>query len=306
MILCPDCSTRLPAHDTPVCSNCGWECELHGGVPVYLSHRDRTDPMFRDYLSNYDEIASDDLGDGVLEERLLANLATKMTQYISGTEGAEVCDVGCGKGILTRALLDQGARRVTAVDISLSYLSRLTDVARLQPVQANAENLPFSERFDIMVSTDVLEHVLNLGSSLFSFNRALKHGGRLYVRVPFRESLLQYSRHLGCQYRFVHLRSFDKQLMRAYLTAAGFEIEAFHWDNFWLHRTRAFWLKNTVLLIIRARFIEQVGKRLQHPSDVTLWNSRLAALILEPLEIVVVARKVKAMCPLPKGGFELK
>jgi hypothetical protein len=89
-----------------------------------------------------------------------------------------------------------GAESVTVVD------RRMAD-SRFAPVLTNAGDLPFAEAFDIVTATDIMEHVLNVGSFISSLNGALVVGGDAYVRVPYPEDLLPYSPHLDCEYRFV-------------------------------------------------------------------------------------------------------
>jgi 2-polyprenyl-3-methyl-5-hydroxy-6-metoxy-1,4-benzoquinol methylase len=151
-----------------------------------------TDPATRSYTENYDRIARDDLDAKVMDERYIENLAANFCERVAHVSGSDICDIGSGKGFLVRKLLARGAASVTAVDISSPYLVRLTGQPGVFPLLANAEALPFVEHFDIVVATDVLEHVLNVGSFLYSVNRALRPNGRFYVRVPHRENLLPY------------------------------------------------------------------------------------------------------------------
>ncbi len=46
--------------------------------------------------------------------------------------------------------------------------------------------LPFADqRFDIVLCTEVLEHIPNPEKALLEFQRVLKHGGTLFLTVPF-------------------------------------------------------------------------------------------------------------------------
>ena len=306
MLICPNCAEPLPVPTALLCEGCGWRGEMRDGIPDYLTARDLEDPILRDYIRNYDQICEDDLKESIVDEHFLQNIATKTANAVRDPQGATICDVGSGKGYLARGLLARGASEVTCVDISLPYLRKLAGVPELRLVLANAENMPFAEEFDIVVAVDVIEHVLNVGSLLYAINRALKPGGRVYIRAPYRESLLPYSPHVGCRYRLVHLRSFDKALMRTYLREAGFAVERFRFDNFWLEKTWSFWMRPPFLKRGHERFQEAVRKRLAQPTDVTLWDSRIASIFMRPLEIFVVARKEKRIVRGPNGGFNLQ
>lgn len=305
MLICPECTAVLNNGDGTTCENCDWRGERKEGIPSYLSKRDSSDPVLRSYFDNYDRIASDDLEDSIMDERYVQNLASNLCNLVYVTEGAGVCDIGSGKGFFAKNLLAKGARRVTAVDISIDYLRRLRAVDGLRPVIANAENLPFREEFDIIVTSDVLEHVMNVGSALYCINRALKPMGRVYIRVPFDENLLSYSPHLDCTYRFVHLRSYDKKILKTYLETAGFAIERFVFDGFWLYIPQPFWQKGTVRKRFFERFKKWCSERLESPVDITKWRGDLLKWILKPTVLVVAARKIKTIEPLKKGDYRL-
>jgi SAM-dependent methyltransferase len=49
---------------------------------------------------------------------------------------------------------------------------------------ANAENLPFENRFDVIVAGELVEHVYSMGLMLDSTWRALRSAGRLIITTP--------------------------------------------------------------------------------------------------------------------------
>lgn len=295
MVICPECAERLPGRQALACAKCGWEGTSREGIATYLSKRDREDPVLREYLENYDRIAADDVIESIQDERYLHYQALNLADVVGRLDGMNVCDVGCGKGFLAQALLAAGPTTLTVVDIAMTYLRRLATEHRLEPIVANAENLPFREAFDVIVTTDVMEHVLNVGSFLYSVNRALKPGGRAYVRVPFREHLLGYSPFLGCPYRFVHLRSFDRSILRTYFRTAGFAVERFRLDGFSLNVPHTVWSRGSIRRRLFAAYSRLVTGWLGDPCKVTRWRRLPVRLFLRPIEITTVARKVRGL-----------
>ena len=105
-------------------------------------------------------------------------------------------------------------------------------------VVANVETLPYAEAFDLVVASELLEHVLNLGDALISLHRSLVPGGDLVVRVPLKEDLRQYARQNGCPYPFVHLRSFTREGLVDALSQAGFRARRVWLDGYFPGRPR--------------------------------------------------------------------
>jgi SAM-dependent methyltransferase len=274
--------------DAGKCARCGWASELRAGIPVWLSSADRVDPLFRNYLDNYDQIAEDDLAESIMDPRYAEAQAHKLFGYLGDVRGLRVCDLGVGRGLLFRHLVDAPLESLMAVDIALSYLVKLPLSGRVRAVVANAEALPFLAQFDLLVSSDVLEHVANVGDFLISANRSIVPGGRFVVRVPFEEDLLGYARRMGCPYRLVHLRSFTRRGLRRMLEGAGFAVERMYLDGFQLHRARAGWQGRLAGRVLRGIVRASVGSR--HEG----WlPNPLGRTLLRPMEIAVLARKVR-------------
>lgn len=95
----------------------------------------------------------------------------------------EVLDLGCGGGIFSEALVKEGAK-VTAIDLAKKSLQ----VAKLHALEANltinyrqisaedlAQELP--EQFDVITCMEMLEHVPDPQSIIFSCARMLKPNG---------------------------------------------------------------------------------------------------------------------------------
>ena len=166
------------------------------------------------YRKNYDQIARDHVAywretggnpfQGTANMKANENLTVALIEKYA--PAGWMLDAGCGMGdLLTRF----PGRDHWGTDISEDYLA----IARergLNVARARIEKTPFvREFFDLVVATDVLEHVLDLNRAVRELLRVLRPGGILIVRTP-NEEVLAYD---GQQYEFVHLRRFDHQTM---------------------------------------------------------------------------------------------
>lgn len=288
MLICPDC--RVALQDLK-CLTCAWEAKENSGIMQCIGKKDMENPIIQSYLKNYDKIGVDDISASIQPERYVINIAKNLANKVKLKNSDKIADIGTGRGFLLNFLLANGATDITAIDICEEYLNALVKDSRVKCVQANAENLPFKDHFDIVTATDILEHVLNVGSFLYSLNKSLKQGGYAYIRVPFRENLMSYSTHLGCPYEFVHLRTFNKTLLVDCLKQAGFVVKYVYNDGFWINFPNKFWLS-----FLRGKFykslIEPLLRRvMKNPEDITLYPAWLCKLLMRPFEIVIIAQK---------------
>jgi SAM-dependent methyltransferase len=291
MLICPNCSISTLDAATGICPECKWHRIEEGGLHNYLTEKDRQSSLIEEYIDNYEALAKKNLVESNIDRKFLKNQAVNLMRYLSPVSGMKVCDIGIGQGFLCDLLLDAGVDSIAAVDVSRSFLARFINYERVTPYLANAEFLPFKNEFDLLVSTDVMEHVINVGSFLYCVNRALKMHGIAAIRVPYREGLLNYSPHMGYGHQFGHLRSFDKGLLRLYMEQAGFAVKSIRLDGFSTGTPQPYLYSTTRRKNIYHWLLKHMNKRLAHPADATLWNSHFAKLIMRPVELVVIAEK---------------
>lgn len=102
-------------------------------------------------------------------------------------KGKKFLEVGCGLGYFSNSANKLGAK-VTGVDIGPSLVKinkKLTPKGQFRV--ASASNLPFKDRsFDVLLSTEVIEHVDNQQKALKEMIRVLKKGGILVITTPNR------------------------------------------------------------------------------------------------------------------------
>jgi ubiquinone/menaquinone biosynthesis C-methylase UbiE len=291
MFICPDCSTEL--NSELQCVTCSWKAKKNGVITSFISSSDAKDTTIQSYCDNYDLISEEDLHSSIVSKRYLQNQAKILANFVKINEDSEICDIGVGQGYLLKNLLKKNPKTATAVDIAKAYLLNFSDVPNLNLIHANAENLPFKNKFDVITSTDVIEHVLNVGSFLYCINRAMKINGLFYVRVPFRETLMSYSPFLGCKYKFVHLRSFNYELLNDYLKASGFKLQNVKYDGFWIDHPRPFWKKTKKLSDYYQNLMIKFTKKMDYIEDINLWPNWFSKLMMKPFEIVVEAKKIR-------------
>ena len=103
-------------------------------------------------------------------------------------KGAKVLDLGCGSGDLVRVLRQEGldAYGCDFADTAGSDLSSQDLGELLRPIPSGAYRIPFEDsEFDYVISSQVLEHVIDYPGTFAEILRILKPGGvSLHVFPP--------------------------------------------------------------------------------------------------------------------------
>ena len=160
---------------------------------------------------------------------------TKIVKYVGN--GKNVLDVGCATGYIARELRRNGCRVVgididkAMAEVAKSYCDHVI-VANVEEI----EELPFPGRyFDVIIFSDVLEHLRRPDLVLMAFKRYLHPDGFVIASVPniarieYRIRLLlgkfDYEDHEKSGIlSSAHLRFFTLKTARNLFTATGYNI----------------------------------------------------------------------------------
>ena len=168
-----------------------------------------------EYIENYNEIGKDILKNiGIHGENpfmpddywssLENSTLLLIEKYIKKND--KILDVGVGLGRLM-AKINKDVEKF-GVDIDINQLIKSKDSVNV--CLSKAEEMPYiDDLFDLIVCTDVLEHVIDLNSTIKNIIGCLKPDGKLIIRVPYKENLSSYLEP-SYPYKFAHLRNFDE------------------------------------------------------------------------------------------------
>lgn len=166
-----------------------------------------------DYVENYEEISLTYNPKASLETQAILNCCELLIENYKPKEQRKLLDLGSGAGFVINPLK---ADKKVAVDISHNQLLRVSDDTTR--IRANVENLPIEdEYFNVVVCTDVFEHVKEERKLVSEIVRVLEPGGMLLFACPWKQDLSVYDlpeyKKTFKQYKYVHLRSVDEKMI---------------------------------------------------------------------------------------------
>jgi ubiquinone/menaquinone biosynthesis C-methylase UbiE len=102
---------------------------------------------------------------------------------VGNLKGLTVLDLGCGTGANMQMLIEMGAE-VVGVDMS-EFALKYCKEKKLDVVLGTAEKIPFEAgKFDLVLASDVLEHIENDANAVTEIKRVLRPQGVFISTVP--------------------------------------------------------------------------------------------------------------------------
>lgn len=121
----------------------------------------------------------------------MTGLVRRIHDWCGIEDGFRVLDFGCYDGYLLRRLRALAKIHGVGIDISPRAVALAKqaavkeDLDGLEFVVSDGANLPFpNDSFDVVICSEILEHVPDLDTVLADIARVLVKGGRLYATMP--------------------------------------------------------------------------------------------------------------------------
>lgn len=160
-----------------------------------------------------------------------SKLAVKRMYIKKHLKPGKVVDLGCGNGLVSFDFGD-----VTGVDISEARLKQ-AEKNGLKVKKADVLNtgLPDGE-YDVVVATDLIEHMQRPYDLLLEANRLLREEGQLFLETP---NAINFERFLSLAFKEKtreespnHLYLFDRISLTEMLTRTDFKIDKIYYVGF--------------------------------------------------------------------------
>lgn len=145
------------------------------------------------------------------------------------SENDLVLDIGCGNGSVAYDIAKK-AKKITGIDISqknIETAEKRFKKENLEYIVGDATIYNFSEKFDAIILSNVLEHIENRVDFL---GKISKLSQKILIRVPMitRDWLAVYKKEKGLEYRLdrSHFIEYSEEEFKKEMEQAGLKIES--------------------------------------------------------------------------------
>jgi len=158
---------------------------------------------------------------------------------------SKILDIGCSSGIFLKDLEGLGFKNenLFGVDISEKAIANCKNNGLQNAFVMDAQNITLSEKFDIIVASDCLEHLEDDRKAIKNWKGLLKKEGKMYVFVPAFQSLWSYHDEVN-----MHFRRYTNKELKDKLTVEKLEVLKSSYWNFSLFVPVYIFRKISVLL----------------------------------------------------------
>jgi len=156
-------------YDVVSCSECGF---VFADTPVGQDVYDRYYSQMSIYEMDYGAL---DISKHMSQAKLIGSFLND--------ENAKIVDMGCGNGGLLQALKEIGYKNLTAIDPSRKCIDNIRKHG-ISGIEGSLFQNNISEKFDLVILSHVLEHIVNVSSALQVLRSMLSDNGMIYIEVP--------------------------------------------------------------------------------------------------------------------------
>jgi len=215
------------------------------GFLVLLNRLNKTEKI--KYLLEFDNFtyelqgyASVEYGDGIHSKHRHMKYHDFFIENIE--KGEKILDIGCGYGALANSIATRSeCEKIYGVEIdpkNVEKAKKIFNHKKVDFVLGDATKIEFEEQFDVIVLSNVLEHLKDRSDFLKKLNSNI-NPDRFLIRVPMyeRDWRVPLKEELGLDYRLdpTHELEYTTEIFEQEIKNAGLSIEStiYKWGEVW-------------------------------------------------------------------------
>lgn len=205
----------MKSYDVVVCENCGFV--YADNIPSQAEFNNYYAVMSK-YEFNYK--------DGIVSNDYI-NYYTKIVNFLIpyiNNNNARILDMGCSTGCLLSIFKLNGYSNLSGIDPSSSCVRTAKELYNIEATVNNISNFNTNKKFDLIILSAVLEHLVDFSNSMKKIRSLLKDRGLLFIEVPDAERFRLYISAPFQQFSIEHINYFSQYSMRNLLSKFSFRI----------------------------------------------------------------------------------
>ena len=209
-------------YDLVQCGNCGF---MYANTPIT---QDQLDKYYTELSKYEDKTISTGGGYTQNDKDRLAGAARFISNSISD-KNLRVLDLGCANGGLLRELKNNGFTNVVGIDPSAQCVEITRNEVGCECYQYSLFDIPVEAgKFDVVILSHVLEHVLNVKQTVNIINNLLNDNGIAYIECPNAAFYYEVIHAPLQEFNTEHINHFTERAFRNLMEAAHFETISTH------------------------------------------------------------------------------
>lgn len=203
----------MRSYDVVACKKCG--LVFADNIPSQAEFNNYYEILSK-YEFNYKE--------GLVNQDYIKHFS-KITGFIIRhlkNKEAVILDIGCSTGGLLSILKSKGYTNLLGIDPSPSCVKTVNKLYRINASVNNIENFKTNKKFDLIILSAVLEHVVDFRNSFEKIRSLLNENGLLFIEVPDIEKFWQYVSAPFQQFSIEHINYFSKYSLANLLSLFSF------------------------------------------------------------------------------------
>ncbi len=207
------------SYDVVWCGQCGF---AYADTSATQADYDRYYAEFSKYEDN--QISTGGGGSG-WDAKRLGETARAIAQVLTDRE-MRIVDIGCANGGLLGELKKLGFKNLVGLDPSPACVAHTRNNHGVEAAIGSLDHFP-SEigKFDLVILSHVLEHVLNLRPAVEKISQLLEKDSSLYVEVPDASRYHDFLVAPFQDFNTEHINHFNLTSMRNLFIPRGFQVE---------------------------------------------------------------------------------
>lgn len=122
----------------------------------------------------------------------------------------EILDIGCANGYLLHIFKKNGYKNLHGIDPSPECKILAKNLYGLEIESATISELDIAKKFDLVIISNVLEHLEELNKTIYKIRNLLKENGLLFMSVPDVNNFTKITREPFLEFSLEHINYFTR------------------------------------------------------------------------------------------------